>query len=232
MSSPLGRRPAALRPVRARPRRLPLPRLARGRRCRRTPSTPACWAGRCATPRPSRCVVGEAGAGHPGGRPGGLAGGARRLAAGHLHGEPPTCPRRPRRATRCCAGSCAAWCRSGSTSCGSSATEVAPLPVPGGAAPAAAGLRRRAAPRAARGRLRGPRRAPRPHHERQPGAALGARAVPSTGGDGGFSALVLVEHEGYTLIFARGGEPVLHRYKAFTGIAARGPADGLRRRAT
>ncbi|HEY0514477.1 MAG TPA: hypothetical protein VGH73_21420 [Thermoanaerobaculia bacterium] len=32
-----------------------------------------------------------------------------------------------------------------------------------------------------------------------------------------FSALVLVGDEGYTLIFARGGEPVLHRYKGFTG---------------
>jgi hypothetical protein len=35
--------------------------------------------------------------------------------------------------------------------------------------------------------------------------------------DGAFSALVLVGDEGYTLIFARGGEPVLHRYKGFTG---------------
>ena len=34
---------------------------------------------------------------------------------------------------------------------------------------------------------------------------------------GSFAALVLVEEEGYTLIFARGGEPVLHRYKGFTG---------------
>jgi hypothetical protein len=32
-----------------------------------------------------------------------------------------------------------------------------------------------------------------------------------------FGTLVLVEAEGYTLIFARGDEPVLHRYKAFTG---------------
>ena len=35
--------------------------------------------------------------------------------------------------------------------------------------------------------------------------------------DGAFSALVLVGDEGYTLIFARGGAPVLHRYKGFTG---------------
>jgi hypothetical protein len=34
---------------------------------------------------------------------------------------------------------------------------------------------------------------------------------------GGFAALVLVEDEGYTLVFSRGGEPVLHRYKGFTG---------------
>lgn len=32
-----------------------------------------------------------------------------------------------------------------------------------------------------------------------------------------FAALVVVGAEGYTLIFARGNEPVLHRYKAFTG---------------
>ena len=32
-----------------------------------------------------------------------------------------------------------------------------------------------------------------------------------------FSAVVLVGEEGYALIFARGGEPVLHRYKGFTG---------------
>lgn len=30
-------------------------------------------------------------------------------------------------------------------------------------------------------------------------------------------ALTLVEEHGYTLVFARGGEPVLHRYKAFSG---------------
>ncbi len=34
---------------------------------------------------------------------------------------------------------------------------------------------------------------------------------------GSFAALVVVGSEGYTLIFARGGEPVLHRYKGFTG---------------
>jgi hypothetical protein len=33
----------------------------------------------------------------------------------------------------------------------------------------------------------------------------------------GFSALVLVADDGYTLIFSRGSEPVLHRYKGFTG---------------
>ena len=34
-----------------------------------------------------------------------------------------------------------------------------------------------------------------------------------------FLALTLVEDDGYTLIFARRGEPVLHRYKAFSGAA-------------
>lgn len=41
-------------------------------------------------------------------------------------------------------------------------------------------------------------------------------AIPP-GAPNSFAALVLVEDEGYTLIFARGGEPVLHRYKGFTG---------------
>ncbi len=35
----------------------------------------------------------------------------------------------------------------------------------------------------------------------------------------GFTAVVQVEPEGYTLIFARGSEPMLHRFKAFTGGA-------------
>lgn len=37
------------------------------------------------------------------------------------------------------------------------------------------------------------------------------------GAPGSFTALVVVEDAGYTLVFARGGEPVLHRYKSFTG---------------
>lgn len=45
--------------------------------------------------------------------------------------------------------------------------------------------------------------------------ALLSAVQPAPGG--AFSALVLVGDEGYTLIFARGGEPVLHRYKGFTG---------------
>jgi hypothetical protein len=44
---------------------------------------------------------------------------------------------------------------------------------------------------------------------------------------GSFAALVLVGNEGYTLIFARGGEPVLHRYKAFTGTLPEGPRTGF-----
>lgn len=39
---------------------------------------------------------------------------------------------------------------------------------------------------------------------------------------GAFSALVLAGEEGYTLIFSRGGEPVLHRYKGFTGTLPEG----------
>jgi hypothetical protein len=35
-----------------------------------------------------------------------------------------------------------------------------------------------------------------------------------------FTALMVVEEDGYTLILARRGEPVLHRYKAASGVAA------------
>jgi hypothetical protein len=45
-------------------------------------------------------------------------------------------------------------------------------------------------------------------------SALSAVELPTSGG---FAAVVQVETEGYTLIFARNGEPVLHRFKAFTG---------------
>jgi hypothetical protein len=45
-------------------------------------------------------------------------------------------------------------------------------------------------------------------------ALLSAVELPASGG---FAAVVQVESEGYTLIFARDGEPVLHRFKAFTG---------------
>jgi hypothetical protein len=45
-------------------------------------------------------------------------------------------------------------------------------------------------------------------------ALLSAVEVPASGG---FAAVVQVEQEGYTLIFARHGEPVLHRFKAFMG---------------
>ncbi|HEX5721074.1 MAG TPA: hypothetical protein VF179_33285 [Thermoanaerobaculia bacterium] len=51
-------------------------------------------------------------------------------------------------------------------------------------------------------------------------ALLSAVDIPATDG---FSAVVQVEPEGYTLIFARGGEPVLHRYKPFTGGMPAGP---------
>ncbi len=45
-------------------------------------------------------------------------------------------------------------------------------------------------------------------------------------GSRSFLALTLVEDEGYTLIFARRGEPILHRYKSFGGLAADGGAAG------
>ncbi len=48
-------------------------------------------------------------------------------------------------------------------------------------------------------------------------ALLSAVELPASAS--GFSAVVQVETEGYTLIFARNGEPVLHRFKAFTGDA-------------
>jgi hypothetical protein len=44
-------------------------------------------------------------------------------------------------------------------------------------------------------------------------------ALAPTGGRS-FVALTLVEEEGYTLIFARRGEPILHRFKSFGGLAA------------
>ncbi|MES1241825.1 MAG: hypothetical protein ABUT39_09425 [Acidobacteriota bacterium] len=45
-------------------------------------------------------------------------------------------------------------------------------------------------------------------------ALLSAVELPASSG---FAAVVQVETEGYTLIFARNGEPVLHRFKPFTG---------------
>ncbi len=48
-------------------------------------------------------------------------------------------------------------------------------------------------------------------------ASLSLLSAVQPAANGAFSALVLVADEGYTLIFARGGEPVLHRYKGFTG---------------
>lgn len=51
-------------------------------------------------------------------------------------------------------------------------------------------------------------------------ALLAAVELPDSAAE--FTAVVQVETEGYTLIFARGGEPVLHRFKAFTGDAGGG----------
>jgi len=53
-------------------------------------------------------------------------------------------------------------------------------------------------------------------------ASLALLSAVGPAADGAFGALVLVANEGYTLIFARGGEPVLHRYKAFTGALPEG----------
>ena len=53
-------------------------------------------------------------------------------------------------------------------------------------------------------------------------ALLSAVAAVQAGSFAAFAALVLVGAEGYTLIFARGSEPVLHRYKAFTGSLPEG----------
>ncbi len=48
-------------------------------------------------------------------------------------------------------------------------------------------------------------------------ASLSLLAAVEPAAAGAFSALITVADEGYTLIFSRGGEPVLHRYKGFTG---------------
>ncbi len=55
-------------------------------------------------------------------------------------------------------------------------------------------------------------------------ALLSAVEIPPSNG---FSAVVQVEPEGYALIFARGGEPVLHRYKPFTGGMPEGSQVGF-----
>jgi hypothetical protein len=43
----------------------------------------------------------------------------------------------------------------------------------------------------------------------------------------GLTALALVEEAGYTLVFARGSEPVLHRYKGFTGALPDAARSGI-----
>lgn len=48
-------------------------------------------------------------------------------------------------------------------------------------------------------------------------ALLSAVELPAAATAAAFAAVVNVEQEGYTLIFARSGEPVLHRFKPFTG---------------
>lgn len=56
-------------------------------------------------------------------------------------------------------------------------------------------------------------------------ALLSAVELPAAATPNSFAAVVQVEQEGYTLIFARGNEPVLHRFKPFTGGGPAG-ADG------
>ncbi|HLX11028.1 MAG TPA: hypothetical protein VKY89_24490 [Thermoanaerobaculia bacterium] len=59
---------------------------------------------------------------------------------------------------------------------------------------------------------------------------LEAIAAPAARGRSSFMALALVEEDGYALIFARRGEPVLHRYKATAGVAAdTGPGGSVMR---
>jgi hypothetical protein len=48
-------------------------------------------------------------------------------------------------------------------------------------------------------------------------ASLSMLAALQPVGYGDFTALACVDADGYTLVFARRGEPVLHRYKSFTG---------------
>lgn len=50
-------------------------------------------------------------------------------------------------------------------------------------------------------------------------------AVSQRGRSSSFLALTMVEDDGYTLVLARKGEPVLHRYKAMTAGSAGGAAD-------
>lgn len=59
-------------------------------------------------------------------------------------------------------------------------------------------------------------------------ASLGLVAALARGLDeDALAAVALVEDGGYSLIFARGGEPVLHRYKAFAGSLPEGTRDGF-----
>lgn len=59
-------------------------------------------------------------------------------------------------------------------------------------------------------------------------ALLAAVDLPEAASDDALTALALVDEGGYALLFARGGWPLLHRYKAAGGAAAGGsqPFDG------
>lgn len=52
-------------------------------------------------------------------------------------------------------------------------------------------------------------------------------ALPESADDEGFIALAAVDEQGYTLVFARGGEPVLHRFKGKTGPSTESTLSGL-----
>ena len=189
----LDARAAALRPVRARPPRLPPARLPRGAAAARP--VPARPAGRAAAR--SRGASGE-------------------LVGEHGRRRSPAACARPRwcSPTPGCASPSprAASCRKTADALDEvlrwklkrlvpfrvdelrvNAAEVPPLPRPGGAAAAAARLRRRAAPGPDRGGLRRRRRAHRPDLQRQPVAARRRRAGARPAR---FSALVLVERRG------------------------------------
>ena len=226
-----GRRTAALRPLRARPtaasrsastapRRLP-PRAfqtAAAGRAARDPQAldgPARPAGASGWPR--RCKRR-------------LAGGARRLAARRLHRER-RAPAAPRERDEVLRWKLRRLVPFRVDELRVSAAEVAPLPGQEEPRAAAPRLRRRAAAGPDRGRLRARRHPPRPQSP-TPACRCSPPCVAPAADDGALTALVLVDEGGYTLVFARGGEPVLHRYKGLAAALPESARGELRRAAT